>query len=115
MPDLGASQGAKLLLAKKLYVPPPRAHLVRRTRLIERLDDSMSRALTLISAPTGFGKTTLVADWIKQTRAPVAWVSLDRNDDDLARQLAAHSDCGALAVLDQVRRDDHPARVIDDF
>lgn len=85
MPDLGASQNASSLLATKLYVPPPRAHRVHRTCLIERLDDSMSRALTLISAPAGFGKTMLVADWIAQTRAPAAWVSLDPNDDELAR------------------------------
>jgi LuxR family maltose regulon positive regulatory protein len=88
MPDLGASQDANLLLATKLYVPPPRAHLVQRTRLIERLDESMSGALMLISAHACFGKTTLVADWIKQTRAPGAWVSLDHNDDELARFFA---------------------------
>ncbi len=60
------------LLATKLYIPPPRPQLVRRRRLIERLNDAMSLALTLISAPAGFGKTTLVSDWIAQTDSSVA-------------------------------------------
>ena len=76
------------LLATKLYIPPPRPQLVRRARLVVRLNDAMSRALTLISAPAGFGKTTLVIDWIAQTDSTVAWVSLDENDNALARFFA---------------------------
>jgi LuxR family maltose regulon positive regulatory protein len=50
----------------KLYIPPPRPHMVARRRLIERLDEGLRRnhRLTLISAPAGFGKTMLLADWL---------------------------------------------------
>jgi LuxR family maltose regulon positive regulatory protein len=97
---------ARPLLVTKLYIPPPRPQLVRRTRLLARLDESMSRALTLISAPAGFGKTTLISDWIAQTNAAVAWVSLDENDDDPARFFAyviaalqtLHADIGQTAL-----------------
>ncbi len=54
------------LLATKLYIPPPRAKIVLRPRLIERLNDGLQRApgVTLISAPAGFRKTTLVSEWV---------------------------------------------------
>jgi LuxR family maltose regulon positive regulatory protein len=54
------------LLQTKLYIPPPRPNLVSRPGLIERLDEGLrlSRRLTLVSAPAGFGKTTLVTEWI---------------------------------------------------
>ncbi len=52
------------LLATKLYVPPPRPQVVRRSRLIERLNAGLHGKLTLISAPAGFGKTTLVSAWV---------------------------------------------------
>ena len=53
------------LLATKLYVPPTRPELVSRPRLLERLNAGLGRKLTLISAPAGFGKTTLVASWLE--------------------------------------------------
>ena len=53
------------LLQTKLYIPPIRAGLVTRPRLIERLYAGLDRKLTLISAPAGFGKTTLVASWLE--------------------------------------------------
>ncbi len=54
------------LLATKLYMPLPRARLVRRPRLVERLDEALRAEckLTLISAPAGYGKTTLVSEWV---------------------------------------------------
>jgi LuxR family maltose regulon positive regulatory protein len=52
------------LLATKLYVPPLRPELVPRPRLVERLNAGLQRKLTLVSAPAGFGKTTLIAEWI---------------------------------------------------
>lgn len=82
------NQSAYSLLATKLYIPQPRTHFVRRTRLTQRLNNSMSRPLTLVSAPAGFGKTSLIAEWIAQTQTPIAWLSLDENDNDPARFFA---------------------------
>ena len=99
------------LLTIKLYIPPVRPKLVSRPRLIERLNAGLHRKLTLISAPAGFGKTTLLSEWVSDFRLPiadsrlatdddlienrksqienrVAWLSLDEGDNDLARFLA---------------------------
>ena len=57
------------ILATKLYIPPPRPHIVLRPRLIEQLNEGLHRKLTLISAPAGFGKTTLVSEWVARLRA----------------------------------------------
>jgi LuxR family maltose regulon positive regulatory protein len=75
------------ILATKLYIPPPRPKIVPRPRLIERLNEGLSsgRKLTLISAPAGFGKTTLVSEWVAVCGRPVAWLSLDEGDNDPAR------------------------------
>jgi LuxR family transcriptional regulator, maltose regulon positive regulatory protein len=73
------------ILATKLYIPPPRPKVVLRPRLIERLNEGMHCKLTLISAPAGFGKTTLVSEWIASCGRPVAWLSLDDGDNDPAR------------------------------
>src|SRR5512137_1235704 len=75
------------ILATKLYIPPPRPGLVPRPRLIERLNEGCAQGcrLTLISAPAGFGKTTLVSEWIANCGRPVAWLSLDEGDNDPAR------------------------------
>jgi len=73
------------LLTTKLYIPI-RPNLVSRPRLIEQLNAGLHHKLTLISAPAGFGKTTLLSEWAR--RRPVAWVSLDKGDDDPARFLA---------------------------
>ena len=77
------------ILATKLYVPPPRAKIVVRPRLIEGLNEGLSlgRKLTLISAAAGFGKTTLVSEWIASCGQPVAWLSLDEGDNDSTRFL----------------------------
>jgi LuxR family transcriptional regulator, maltose regulon positive regulatory protein len=53
-----------LFLATKLHLPRPRAQLVRRSHLVEQLQQGMERALTLVSAPAGFGKTTLLSQWL---------------------------------------------------
>ncbi|UCC76197.1 MAG: hypothetical protein JSW37_11875, partial [Anaerolineales bacterium] len=73
------------LLNTKLYIPPVRPDLVSRPRLIERLNANLDRKLTLVSAPAGFGKTTLLSRWVSRTDRPVAWVSLDKGDDDPTR------------------------------
>jgi LuxR family maltose regulon positive regulatory protein len=76
------------LLQTKLYIPPIRRELVSRSRLIERLNTGLQRKLTLISAPAGFGKTTLVSEWLAGSAQRAAWLSLDEGDNDPARFLA---------------------------
>src|SRR5262245_65257144 len=76
------------ILATKLYIPSPRPKVVFRPRLIERLNEGLRRKLTLISAPAGFGKTTLVSEWVTGFERPVAWLSLDKGDNDPIRLLA---------------------------
>ena len=75
------------LLRTKLYIPPVRPELVPRPRLVERLRAGLDRRLTLISAPAGFGKTTLLSQCIAHCdpRTRVAWLSLDQGDNDPAR------------------------------
>ena len=76
------------ILATKLFTPAPRARVVLRHNLIERLNESSrSQGVTLISAPAGFGKTTLASEWAAGSKQPVAWLSLDDGDNDLARFL----------------------------
>ncbi len=74
-------------LATKLYIPPPRPKVVLRPRLIEQLNEGLHRKLTLISAPAGFGKTTLLSEWVSGCERPVAWLSLDEGDNDPTRFL----------------------------
>jgi LuxR family maltose regulon positive regulatory protein len=76
-----------LILATKLFVPPPRPKLVYRPRLIERLNEGLHRKLTLISAPAGFGKTMLVSEWLAGYGQTAAWLSLDEEDNDPTRFL----------------------------
>src|SRR5438876_5942877 len=75
------------ILATKLYIPSPRPNVVPRLRLIERLNEGLHRKLTLISAPAGFGKTTLTSAWVARCDRPVAWLSLDAGDSDPTRFL----------------------------
>jgi LuxR family maltose regulon positive regulatory protein len=84
----GQRTGASPLLGTKLYIPKRRATLVPRPRLVQRLDQGAERTLTLISAPAGFGKTTLLAEWVGESAAgerPAAWLSLDQGDNNLER------------------------------
>jgi LuxR family maltose regulon positive regulatory protein len=79
------------LLTTKLYFPPPRSNLVPRPRLIERLSAGMCAPLTLLSAPAGYGKTTLVSEWRASEAGrdfPIAWLSLDEDDNDPTRFLS---------------------------
>lgn len=97
------------VLATKLYIPQPRAQLIQRSRLLERLNDGLHSKLILISAPVGFGKTTLVSHWVAQCNTPIAWLSLDEGDSDPTRFLtylitalqpiAPNIDGGLLAAL----------------
>ncbi|HEX4715923.1 MAG TPA: hypothetical protein VH164_13445, partial [Ktedonobacteraceae bacterium] len=73
------------LLATKLHRPRPRSHLVSRSHLTLRLQQGMERALTLVSAPAGFGKTTLLAQWLAEHETPAAWISLEAGDNEPMR------------------------------
>lgn len=78
------------LLSTKLMPPQLRGPLIARQRLLQRLDEGLEQKVTLISAPAGFGKTTLVSEWIAHQREagslpPLAWVSLDEGDNDPVR------------------------------
>jgi LuxR family maltose regulon positive regulatory protein len=75
------------ILATKLHIPTTRSKAVLRYRLLEQLNEGLNRKLTLISAPAGFGKTTLVSEWIASCEQPVAWLSLDEGDNDSTRFL----------------------------
>jgi LuxR family maltose regulon positive regulatory protein len=75
------------ILATKLYIPPLRPDVVSRPYLIERLNKGLHHKLILISAPAGFGKTTLVSEWIEGIERPVAWLSLDEGENDPTRFL----------------------------
>ena len=80
------ADGAGLLIGTKLARPTPAAHLVARPRLIEMLDQGRDGRVTLISAPAGYGKTTLAAQWLGLDSSPPAtWLSLDSLDNDLER------------------------------
>jgi LuxR family maltose regulon positive regulatory protein len=70
------------ILATKLYIPLPRPKAVSRPRLIARLNEGLVGKLTLISAPAGFGKTTLVSEWVSGCDQKIAWLSLDEGDND---------------------------------
>lgn len=104
-----------LLLSTKLYLPPVRPDLILRPRLHQRLDETLHRKLTLLSAPAGFGKTTLLVHWAAclSERAQVAWLSIDQADNDPARfiryllaavqQIHPHLAEAALSSLDLPR------------
>ena len=80
-----AAPARDVLLATKLHIPRPRPGFLSRPRLLELLGDGATRELTLVCAPAGFGKTTLLGDWARRSRRPVAWLSLDQGDNDPAR------------------------------
>src|SRR6202049_1029267 len=68
------------ILATKLYLPRLRPNVVIRPRLLERLNEGLHRKLTLIAAPAGFGKTTLVSAWVAGCDRWVPWLSLDKGE-----------------------------------
>ncbi|ABW31017.1 LuxR C-terminal-related transcriptional regulator [Acaryochloris marina] len=84
------------ILATKLYIPLPRPEVVSRARLIDYLQGGLNRKFILVSAPAGFGKSTLVSDWVSNyadepsssDNCTVTWLSLDEEDNDLQRFLS---------------------------
>jgi LuxR family maltose regulon positive regulatory protein len=87
------------VLAAKLFLPRPRPGLVARPRLTQRLETVLTRGrkLAVVVAPAGYGKTTLLAEWLEGAAIQAGWVSLDGEDNDPAR-FAAHI-ITALAAL----------------
>ncbi len=81
------------ILTTKLHAPPVRADWIPRQRLIERLDEGLNRRLTLVSAPAGYGKTTLITSWLQglgkrlNITPQLAWLSLEEEENDLTRFL----------------------------
>ncbi|RMF16847.1 MAG: helix-turn-helix transcriptional regulator [Gammaproteobacteria bacterium] len=76
------------ILSTKLHAPPHRSEWLRRSRLLDQLDAGLSRKFTLVSAPAGFGKTTLVVDWLRGRQQRFAWLSLDEADSDVNQFLS---------------------------
>lgn len=85
MDDCQKGSGHVMIIATKLHIPRPRTALITRPRLIHRLKEGLNRALTLVTAPAGYGKTTLLSEWAEVLESPVAWVSLDMGDNDRLR------------------------------
>jgi LuxR family transcriptional regulator, maltose regulon positive regulatory protein len=117
-----AMSHATSLISTKLYIPPTRRDLVLRPRLTDRLTEGLSRPLTLISAPAGFGKSTLLGEW-RATPAgrayPLAWLSLEPEDGDplrfwtyvtaALRTLPAFAAAGQLGRASMELLQNHPA------
>lgn len=79
------------LLRTKLSIPRARSDLVRRPRLIDMLSAGLAGPLTLVSAPAGYGKTTLISDWLSSPAGkgyPLAWLSIDQDDNEISLFLA---------------------------
>ena len=97
------------ILTTKLYIPSARPQVVSRPRLIDRLTEGLTRKLIVVSAPAGYGKTTLLSQWVGRNEFPAAWVSLDESDNDPQRFLTyvvsalqtieANMGAGALSLL----------------
>ena len=87
-----------VLLATKLHAPRPGPGVVSRPRLTGHLDEWLEQELVLVCAPAGYGKTVLLADWVRRRQRPVAWLSLDEGDNDPSRFWRY-----TVAALDRVR------------
>lgn len=88
------------LLPSKLYIPPLRSEIVLRPRLTDKLEAGRHKKLILVCAPAGYGKTTLVTEWLDQGKYLVTWLSLDEGDNDPRRFLVY-----LVAALQQVNQD----------
>ena len=88
------------LITTKLYTPKPRHDLISRPHLLDRVSAGLANKLTLISAPTGYGKTTLMAEWCAGPgmECPVTWLALEEGDNDATRFLAY-----LIAALQQIQ------------
>ncbi len=73
------------LLRTKISIPQIPIGSINRPRLIKQVHRGVEGPLTLLAAPAGFGKTLLLLEWAKETRLPIAWLTLDSDDNDLSR------------------------------
>ncbi len=87
------------LIRTKFAIPSARPVLVPRLRLIERLNAGLDGKLTVISAPAGYGKTTLAVEWLRKIHRKVTWLLLDEGDNDPARFLTYF--IAAVQVIDE--------------
>jgi LuxR family maltose regulon positive regulatory protein len=71
-----------MLVKTKLHIPHVRNVLVSKSRLMRKLNKGLEAKLTIVSAPAGYGKTTVLSEWVKQCSSLLAWVSLDKQDND---------------------------------
>ena len=85
MPSNPDTELRRLLLKTKISVPPLPGEFVHRPRLTDRINQGVNGPLTLLAAPAGFGKTNLLIEWTKETSLPVAWLTIDSDDNDLSR------------------------------
>ena len=76
------------IIRSKLYVPPIAQDAVRRKRLLDMAPDRVQARFTLVSAAAGYGKSTLVSQWLKAAERPTAWLSLDELDNNLRQFLS---------------------------
>jgi len=70
------------MLWTKLHIPQPKENVIPRYSLFEKLNEGLNRKLILVSATAGYGKTTLVSDWLRKSKIPTAWFSVDHRDND---------------------------------
>ena len=80
-----AASERDVVLATKLHIPRPQPGFVSRPRLVSRLGEGVAAGVVVVSAPAGFGKTVLLADWARSGGQPMAWLSLDAGDNDPMR------------------------------
>lgn len=89
------------ILPTKLFIPQPAAKTVLRARLFRQFESGLNGVLTLVSAPAGYGKSTLLSEWVHQTSIPAAWLSLDAKDNDPVRFWAHFA--AALQTIPKLR------------
>ena len=88
MTSVPSTKRSSLILRTKLRPPRLPNRVVERPRLFQRLDEGRELPLSLVSAPAGYGKSTLVASWLAHAGLPFGWLSLDETDDDLVAFLS---------------------------
>jgi LuxR family transcriptional regulator, maltose regulon positive regulatory protein len=87
IPNGSAQEQRAPLLQTKLFAPPLRSNQIARPRLLEQINAGLDKALILVSAPAGYGKTSLVSGWVRELPIASAWLSLDEGDNDPIRFL----------------------------